>query len=118
MASLITSMLGTVVRNGLTGPATRAYPYVKREPFEHARGHLEVSGENCIFCTLCARRCPTNALEVDRAGKIFRFHPLRCIVCGACVEACNKGSLRMDEHHRGALVRPADGGDIVVEITG
>ena len=77
MASLITSMLGTVVRNGFTKPATRAYPYVKREPFENARGQLVVTGENCIFCGLCARRCPTDALEVDRAGKIFRFHPLR-----------------------------------------
>jgi formate hydrogenlyase subunit 6/NADH:ubiquinone oxidoreductase subunit I len=116
VASLITTMLGTVVKNGFNKPATRAYPYVKREPFENARGQLVVSGENCIYCSLCARACPTNAIEVDRAGKMFKFHPLRCIVCGACVSACNKGSLKMDAHHRGALVKPADGGDIVVEL--
>ena len=116
MASLISTMLGTVVRNGLNKPATRAYPYVKREPFANARGQLVVSGENCIFCSLCARRCPTNALEVDRAGKVFKFYPLKCIVCGACVEACNKGSLSLDNHHRPPLVRPADGGEIVIEL--
>jgi len=44
----------------------------------------------CVFCTLCARKCPAGALEVDRANKTWTLDEDKCVACGACAEACPK----------------------------
>ena len=44
----------------------------------------------CVFCTLCARKCPAGALEVDRAAKTWTLDEDKCVACGACAEACPK----------------------------
>ncbi len=75
--------------------ATRLYPFERREPFEGARGQIELVKENCTFCRACARRCPTAAINVDKQGKIFYFEPFRCIICEACVEVCPRDGLRL-----------------------
>ncbi len=93
-------MLTTVLRNALGGPATRRYPFEKREPFANARGHLVMDRTNCNFCSLCARRCPSGAIQVDRQAKQWSFEPFRCIVCAACVEACNRNCLSMGADHK------------------
>ena len=44
----------------------------------------------CVFCTLCARKCPAGALEVNRAEKTWTLDEDKCVACGACAEACPK----------------------------
>ena len=44
----------------------------------------------CVFCTLCARKCPAGALEVNRAEKTWVLDEDKCVACGACAEACPK----------------------------
>jgi len=60
-----------------------------------ARGHIEFDMEKCIFCSLCAKRCPADAITVDRKGKTLTFAPLRCIVCEACMEGCAKDAIEL-----------------------
>lgn len=83
----------TALRNLLSPPATRLEP---APPVPGARGHLAIDLDSCVFCGVCARRCPSGALDVSRAERRFSIEPLQCVLCGVCVEACAKKSLRLD----------------------
>jgi NADH-quinone oxidoreductase subunit F len=41
----------------------------------------------CKGCTLCARKCPVDAIQGERKGP-HRIDPGKCVRCGACVETC------------------------------
>jgi len=41
----------------------------------------------CKGCTLCARKCPVDAIEGQRKAP-HSIDPGKCIRCGACVETC------------------------------
>ncbi len=49
----------------------------------------------CVFCTLCAKKCPQGALEVDRANKTWKCNYDECIACGACAAACPKKAIEL-----------------------
>ncbi len=89
-----------VLGNLFGGPATRMYPFQKREPFERARGQIVFDGEKCNLCGACARRCPAAVITVDRVARTYRFENFRCIICEACAEACPRKALTVDNHHR------------------
>ncbi len=89
-----------VLGNLFGGPATRLYPFEKREPFAKARGRITIDIEKCIFCQACMRRCPSRALEVVREECKWTLHPLRCIVCFACVEVCPTKAIVGQEEYR------------------
>lgn len=88
-------MLGLSLKNLVSPPATRRYPAEARVPFEGTRGHVGIDLSKCVFCGLCARKCPSKAIIVSREQKTFALEHLRCIACEVCVEACNKDSLKM-----------------------
>ena len=44
----------------------------------------------CVYCTICARKCPAGALTVDRAAKTWTLDEELCVGCGTCAEACPK----------------------------
>ena len=44
----------------------------------------------CVYCTLCAKRCPAGAIEVNRAAKTWTLDEEKCVACGTCAEVCPK----------------------------
>ena len=93
-------MLGNVLKNLFSRPATRRYPHEKREPFAEARGHIRFLSDKCSFCGACARRCPAVAIVVNRAEKELTFEPFRCIICEACAEVCPRQAIDVMSVHR------------------
>ena len=47
-------------------PETVLYPVVKPEPPVGLKGHVVVDESTCILCSLCVKRCPCGAIEVDK----------------------------------------------------
>ncbi len=71
-------------------PATTKYPYVKPELNENYRGEPIFDYNLCIGCSLCARNCPSKAIEMIEADKKKRpqFRLDKCIFCNNCVDVC------------------------------
>lgn len=98
--------LKTLLQSMRRGPATRRYPRTVRAPFAGSRGHLVNNADACIYCGVCARRCPAQALAVTREPKAWTLDPYRCILCAYCVDVCPKKCLRMEpSHQRGQAER-------------
>ena len=87
------AMAGRTMKNLLTKPATRLYPIQKRQYPPSTRGHIEINGETCIFCGICQKKCPTDAINVARKERTWEIERLRCIACGCCVDACPNRAL-------------------------
>ena len=49
----------------------------------------------CVYCTLCAKKCPQSALEVDRAAKTWKCDYEACVACGVCATVCPKKAIEM-----------------------
>ncbi|AOV99404.1 Energy-conserving hydrogenase (ferredoxin), subunit F [Dehalococcoides mccartyi] len=81
-------MIGTVLKNLFSAPATRRYPYEKRESFEGSRGSIVWDAKRCDMCSDCARVCPARAITVDSEKHQIEYDPLKCIYCGTCTETC------------------------------
>lgn len=99
-------MIGNIFKNLNSKPATRMYPFVKRPAFKDARGHIEgIEIDKCIFCGMCSRKCPANAITVDRATKTWEIDQFKCVICGVCVESCPKKCIVMAEEHKTAAYK-------------
>lgn len=85
----------TAIGNLFAKPVTRSYPFVPRKYPERTRGQIGIEIEVCIFCGICARKCPTGAITVKRADKSWAIERFGCIQCGYCVQVCPKNCLIM-----------------------
>lgn len=75
---------------------TRKYPYEVREPFARTRAAIDVTDINtCIFCGMCERACPADAIAVDKGASTWTYWPYKCIACDSCVRNCPKDILFM-----------------------
>ncbi|MBP5274990.1 MAG: 4Fe-4S binding protein [Abditibacteriota bacterium] len=93
--------LRPVFRNLLRRPSTREYPFAVREPFRDARGHIEgIDREKCVFCGICAKKCPADAIRVDRQERVWELDSFKCVVCSVCAESCPKKCISVSPVHR------------------
>ncbi len=60
-------------------------------------GDLTCDIDNCIYCGLCARNCPQNAITVDRTTKTWQVDHEKCVKCGICIGKCPKKVLSFAE---------------------
>jgi ferredoxin len=60
---------------------------------------LQVDVTRCSGCGLCARFCPTGALDFAIDEKAFRlqFQPAICLDCTICVAACPEDAVQLGE---------------------
>ena len=84
------------LHNLFTKPAALMYPASKRSFFNKTRGCVAIDIESCIFCGLCSKNCPTDALHIDKGTKCWSIERLKCIQCNSCVESCPKKCLDME----------------------
>ncbi len=91
------TMIPNVIQNIFRRPQTRLYPLEVRKLPVGTRGHIDFDISQCSLCTLCSKRCPADAISVDRKSKTITFSPLQCIACGVCVQDCAKGAVKMYE---------------------
>ena len=93
-------MTPNVLKNLFSKKATRRYPRVVRTPFESARGALINDIEQCTFCSICALKCPSQCITVDKKAAIWRYDPFACVFCGICVDACTGKCLHQKREYR------------------
>ena len=93
---MATFKIGKVVFKSLfKKPATLMYPVVPREWQERTRGQVGIDETSCILCGICQKRCPTNAITVDRAARTWEIQRMQCVQCSSCVDNCPKKCLTM-----------------------
>jgi formate hydrogenlyase subunit 6/NADH:ubiquinone oxidoreductase subunit I len=94
------NVIGKTVMKSLFGkPATAMYPVIKNDFYPRTRGSLEMDPADCIFCNLCAKRCPAGAIEVSRAERVWTLNRMRCLVCNFCVDVCPKNCLSTERQY-------------------
>ncbi len=83
------------------GPKKEVASYEKPHTDEHsapapAAGSKPVPDlDTCVYCTLCAKKCPQGAINVDRTEKKWELNGEACISCGLCASNCPKKCITM-----------------------
>lgn len=98
------AMAKNVTKSLFTGPATLMYPDRQRVYAEITRGQIAIEIDICIFCGMCSRKCPTDAITVTKEKKQWTIDRLNCTACGRCVEVCPVKCLHMDNHYSPAVL--------------
>ena len=98
-------MTPNVIRNLFRKKATRRYPREVRPTFENARGALFNDIAKCTFCGICAIKCPSQCITVDKKASMWVYDPFACVFCGICVDSCPAESLHQQSEYRLPLAR-------------
>lgn len=107
--------LWTTLRHMFTNRGfTMQYPEQRWTPDASFRGRPVLvqnpdGNERCVACNLCARVCPSLAIEVqadetatqakERYPLRFEINMLRCIFCGFCEEVCPEEAIVMSKDY-------------------
>jgi formate hydrogenlyase subunit 6/NADH:ubiquinone oxidoreductase subunit I len=89
----------TAIRMLLSRPATILYPGQPAKKSPLSRGHVTIDESRCISCGTCQRKCPSQAIVLNKEGKTWQIDRLRCVVCNSCVDTCPVKCLFMDTQY-------------------
>ena len=104
--SSVLSMSKLVFKSLFRKPVTERYPFVKKQYVVGTRGQVNIEIDKCIFCSICQRKCPTNAITVAKDRKRWEVDRMRCISCNYCVEVCPKKCLALDTQYAACAAKP------------
>ena len=91
----------TVTKSLFSKSACKMYPAQAPVFFDRTRGRIEMESSKCIVCTLCAKKCPTGAIIVDKKANTWQIDRFKCILCGACDEGCPTTAIQMVNQYTG-----------------
>jgi len=103
---------------GKARPRTNLYPFEKPDMPEYYRGFHEIDWTLCIGCSVCARVCPNDCIQMEKVplaqeeelGRLFARSYMdskkdvakrpgvdmgHCLLCGFCEEYCPTDAWRM-----------------------
>ncbi|MET1160384.1 MAG: 4Fe-4S binding protein [Thermoprotei archaeon] len=118
------SILGLILKNFITGPATIQYPFEPTPIEEDARGRHYADLTKCTGCSLCKLECPADAIEMKpipegyEAPKINprKIYPVvnyfRCVYCYRCVTVCPVYAYKTTSEYRLASENPIDSSEL------
>jgi len=89
-----------VLRAAFQRRATILYPFEKRDVPSDYRGKIEIDYGQCVGCGLCAKDCPSQALEMvtlPDGKKKPKYYLARCTFCSQCVESCPRKAIKMTQ---------------------
>jgi ech hydrogenase subunit F len=92
-------MVRTALRTVLQRPVTILYPAQAAKKTPISRGHVVFDGSKCISCSICQRKCPSQAIFLSNEAKTWQIDRFRCVVCNSCVETCPSKCLSMDNQY-------------------
>lgn len=95
----ILKMFGTVVKSLFKKSTCDRYPFQKPTVFEQTKGHVQIDAPRCILCSMCEKRCPTNAIKVNRNGRTWDINHYQCIFCYNCITVCPTKCLMMGQQY-------------------
>lgn len=93
------SMSKLLAKSLFHGSYTEKYPTEPKVNYSKTRGKIHIEISECIFCGMCEKRCPSDAIEVNREKKQWTIDRFKCIQCGYCVEVCPKKCLSMNNQY-------------------
>ena len=97
-------MAKTAIKTVMSRPATLMYPARPGKMTTLSRGHVVIDVTRCISCGMCMKKCPAEALCIDKEAKTWTIDRLRCVVCNSCIEVCPVHCLTMEGHYSSAVL--------------
>lgn len=103
------NMEGELLRHVFRRPVTVLYPFQPARTAEGLRGRPHIDITKCIGCGICARGCPSRALEMEgrKDEARFRIHLDRCLFCGQCERSCPQEAIKLTEEYELATTKRA-----------
>jgi len=104
------AMEGELLENLRKKPITLCFPYEKTQPVKGIRAKVAWEIEKCIGCTLCARVCPSKAIELLGKGRNteIKYHVGRCLFCGECADICPTKAIWTTTEYELTFTRPEE----------
>lgn len=76
-----------------------------RTPYLAVDDRLSVGrGITCNFCGICASKCPSQCISVQKKAATWTYNPFACVYCGVCVEVCPQESLHQERGYKAAVL--------------
>jgi ech hydrogenase subunit F len=97
-------MTKTAIKTLISRPATILYPAQPAKKTVLTRGHVMNDGSRCISCGICMKKCPSQAILLEKEAKTWQIDRFRCVVCNSCVDSCPAKCLSMDTQYTAPAV--------------